>query len=96
VSASSLAAYNYYMARVAKSLETKDSNYLTALARQHFLQTVEAIRIGRNLKLPNAARDIKLSKKNPKLKTVCLDLDETLIHCDENSNNYTVKLDFPV
>lgn len=25
-----------------------------------------------------------------------LDLDETLIHCDEMSSNYTVKLDFPV
>lgn len=45
---------------------------------------------------PSAPREIKLGKKNPKLKTVYLDLDETLIHCDEMSNNYTVKLDFPV
>jgi hypothetical protein len=41
-------------------------------------------------------REIKLAKKNPKLKTIYLDLDETLIHCDEMSSNYTVKLDFPV
>jgi hypothetical protein len=41
-------------------------------------------------------REVKLPKKNPKFKTVYLDLDETLIHCDENTNNYTVKLDFPV
>lgn len=38
------------------------------------------------------AREIKLHKKNPSLKTVYLDMDETLIHCDESSNNYTVKL----
>ena len=63
--------------------------------RQHFLQTVEALRIGKTIK-PSAPREIKLVKKNPKLKTVYLDLDETLIHCDEMSNNYTVKLDFPV
>lgn len=44
------------------------------LARQHFLQNVEAIKIGRNIKL-TAPKEIKLSKKNPKFKTIFLDLD---------------------
>lgn len=30
------------------------------------------------------------------MKTIFLDLDETLIHCDEASTNYTVKLNFPI
>jgi predicted HAD superfamily phosphohydrolase YqeG len=37
-----------------------------------------------------------LSRKTSHLKTVFLDMDETLIHCDENSNQYTVKLNFPL
>ena len=49
------------------------------LARQHFLQSVEAIKIGKNLKLPEQ-KVINLNKKNPKFKTIFLDLDETLIH----------------
>ncbi len=65
------------------------------LARQHFLQSVEAIKIGKNLKLPEQ-KVITLAKKNPKFKTIYLDLDETLIHCDEATNNYTVKLNFPI
>lgn len=65
------------------------------LARQHFLQNVEAIKIGRNIKL-TAPKEIKLSKKNPKFKTIFLDLDQTLIHCDQSSTNYTVKLNFPI
>lgn len=95
---SSLSTKNtgYYLGRVAKALEDKDNSYLTALAKQHFAQTIEALKIGKELKVPTPAREIKLPKKNPKFKTVCLDLDETLIHCDEMSNNYTVKLDFPI
>lgn len=41
-------------------------------------------------------KQLNLSKKNPEFKTIFLDLDETLIHCDERSNNYTVKLNFPL
>ena len=72
---------NYYVNRVAKSFDPKENGYLVALARQHFLQTIEAIRIGKTLK-PGPPREIKLAKKNPRLKTIFLDLDETLIHCD--------------
>lgn len=86
---------SYYTSRVAKAADLKENGYLAALARQHFQQTIEALRIGKTLK-PAPPREIKLPKKNPKLKTIYLDLDETLIHCDEMSSNYTVKLDFPV
>lgn len=44
----------------------------------------------------NPPKEIKLHKRNPKFKTIFLDLDETLIHCDEASTNYTIKLNFPV
>ena len=67
------------------------------LARQHFIQTIEALRIGKKIKLNPPAKEIKLNKKNPKFKTIFLDLDETLIHCDENAHNGSaVKLNFPI
>lgn len=70
---------------------------MLTLAANHFTQTIQALKIGRHIKIShNQEAEIKLPKKNPKFKTVFLDLDETLIHCDENATNYTVKLDFPV
>lgn len=45
------------------------------LSRQHFLQSIQAIKIGKNLKLPDNPKVITLSKKNPKFKTIYLDLD---------------------
>jgi predicted secreted acid phosphatase len=76
-------------------LKHKSNSYLLNLARQHFLQSVEAIKIGKSIKL-NPPKELKLPKRNPKFKTIFLDLDETLIHCDEASSNYTVKLNFPI
>ena len=66
------------------------------LARQHFFQTIQAIRIGRAIKLLPPAKEIKLDKKNSSFKTIFLDLDECLVHCDELSDNYTTKLNFPI
>lgn len=70
---------------------------MLTLAANHFSQTIQALKIGRHIKISQGKEgEMKLAKKNPKFKTVFLDLDETLIHCDENATNYTVKLDFPV
>ena len=65
-----------------KSIKSTEDTYMLNLARQHFLQTIQAIRIGKDLKLEEP-KQIKLSKKNPSFKTIFLDLDETLVHCDE-------------
>ena len=66
------------------------------LYRQHFYQCIEILRFGKQFKVPNPKKTLTLYKKNPDFKTIFLDLDETLIHCDERSNNYTVKLNFPL
>ena len=66
------------------------------LARQHFIQTIEAIRIGKKIKPGIPAKELKLSKKTPNFKTIFLDLDETLVHCDENATNCTTRLNFPI
>jgi predicted HAD superfamily phosphohydrolase YqeG len=42
---------------------------------------VEVLRQTATFKIPHPRKDIKLHKKS-NLKTVYLDLDETLIHCD--------------
>ena len=55
------------------------------LARQHFYQTIEALRITKHVKIPVPRKEIKLEKKSAHKKTIYLDLDETLIHTDENS-----------
>jgi predicted HAD superfamily phosphohydrolase YqeG len=65
---------------------------MLTLAGNHFLQTVNGIKTGKYLQHSMPKEEIKLAKKNPKFKTVFLDLDETLVHCDENAKSYTVKL----
>ena len=65
----------YYQSLVRKSNLLKDNNYLVSLAKQHFIQTIQALKIGKQLKSPGPNKDIKLHKKNPILKTVYLDLD---------------------
>ena len=54
---------------------SKETSYMMNLARQHFIQTIEALKIGKGIK-PNAAKkEIKLNKKNPKHRTIYLDMD---------------------
>ena len=73
----------YYQARILKALTNlKESSYMLNLARQHFMQTIEALKIGKHMKPKVPQKEIKLSKKNPKFKTIFLDMDETLMHCD--------------
>ena len=52
------------------------------LYRQHFYQCIEVLRFGKSIKIPTPRKEIKLPRKNPNFKTVYLDMDETLIHCD--------------
>ena len=37
---------------IYKALQSFDTTYMKSLARQHFYQTVEALRITRNIRLP--------------------------------------------
>ena len=66
------------------------------LYRQHFYQCIEVLRFGKSIKVPTPRKHIKLNQKDHNMKTIFLDMDETLIHCDETSNNYSVKLNFPL
>lgn len=67
-----------------------------SLARQHFHQTVDALRITKNFKVASPRKQIKLDKKSKFKKTVYLDLDETLIHTDERSTQNSIILSFPI
>lgn len=66
------------------------------LFKQHFYQCIEILRFGKEFKVPFPKKVQNLTKRNIEFKTIFLDLDETLIHCDERSNNFTVKLNFPI
>ena len=54
---------NYYQSKVLRALKSKENTYLMSLARQHFLQTIQAIRNGKGAKL-SPIRQIKIPKKN--------------------------------
>ena len=66
------------------------------LARTHFNQTIEILRMTKNIKIVKPKQKITLEKKTNFKKTIYLDLDETLIHTDETAENYSVKLKFPI
>lgn len=68
-------ANHYYLGRIARSFAMNEKNYLMALSRQHYVQTLEALKVGKTMKIGKPSREIKLHKKNPKHKTVYLDLD---------------------
>jgi len=67
-----------------------------SLFRQHFYQCIEVLRFGKSIKITHPRKQINLPRNTPHKKTVFLDMDETLIHCDEHSQQYTVKLNFPL
>ena len=86
----------FYQGQVYRALKSFETTYMMSLARQHFYQTIEALRITKNFRVPNPKKSIKLEKKSAFKKTIYLDLDETLIHTDERSQSYSVKLTFPI
>lgn len=53
------------------------------LARTHFTQTTEILRMTKNLKISKPKQQLNLEKTTKHTKTIYLDLDETLIHTDE-------------
>ena len=72
----------YYQSSLSRCLRKHETTYLMNLYRQHFYQQIEVLRFGKSIKIPNARKHVQLSRKNTNLKTIFLDLDETLIHCD--------------
>jgi hypothetical protein len=48
---------------------------MESLARQHFQQTVESLRLTKNVKIAVPKKEIKLEKKAKHKKTIYLDLD---------------------
>ncbi len=72
----------YYISSLYRSLKKHETTYMMNLYRQHFYQCIEVLRFGRSIKLPHPKKEYRLPKKNPAFKTVFLDMDETLIHCD--------------
>jgi len=84
----------YYMAGVEKYLKlgNMENEYFAKIYREHFLQGYQAINFCKYLK---AVDPTELAKKKVYLpkreshkdkKTIIFDLDETLIHCNENAN----------
>ena len=87
--------YLYYYNGVIKYFKTQDTNYFANLYRDHFKHTFVSLQFCRNLKPPKKSdlisRRTTLVRRacDFNKKTLVLDLDETLIHCNTNRPQQT-------
>lgn len=84
----------YYMAGMLAALKNPDeTDYFNKIYRDHFSQTHQAMSFCRSLRAPDsrvlAQKRVMLSKREDVGEKKCLifDLDETLVHCNENSDD---------
>ena len=94
----------YYLQGVAKYFKTKEEGYFANLFREHWKHTFISLQFCKNLK-PPAKRDLIIRKtnltrkdKDKGKKSLVLDLDETLIHCNTNGgekSDVTLLIKFP-
>jgi len=85
----------YYMAGIDRYLRNNvnyETDYFAKIYKEHFLQGYQAINFCKYLKAVDPAELAKKKVYLPKKethkdkKTIIFDLDETLIHCNENAN----------
>ena len=81
-------AYGYYLTGVHMFYKSSDRNYFANLYKDHFKHTFTSLQFCKNLKSPSK-RDLVMRKmilnrkaEDKNKKTLVLDLDETLIHCN--------------
>ena len=91
--------YGYYYTQVIRHFNSKEENYFANLFRDHFRHTYVSLQFCSNLKPPGKKdiilRKTCLSRKSSDIgkKSLVLDLDETLIHCNTTgSSNVDVVL----
>ncbi|KAL4496104.1 hypothetical protein ABPG72_015526 [Tetrahymena utriculariae] len=81
----------YYMPGIEKCYRLPlPQDYFSQIYREHFLQTYQGIQYA-GLARPANPHDLQqkkvfLKNKQPGKKTIIFDLDETLIHCNENAS----------
>ena len=87
----------YYMGKLEFAYKSYATDHYSSAFRQHFKQTLQTIAILSKFGQPSeeaiAEKMIVLPEMETFKKTIILDLDETLIHCNENQNDdYDVKV----
>lgn len=102
----------YYMQGLYKTFMKKGNDYFSNLCRVHFNQSLQFLNVKKGLNLHGYVPNGKVAfipggnwlfkcnnSKDPKgKKTLIFDLDETLIHCNENQNSQSdvrVPVTFP-
>jgi len=83
--------FTYYMTHLEKHLRNYDErDYFSQIYREHFQQSFQALKLCKYMKVPDARVLAKKKVYLPKSdayrnkKTLVLDLDETLIHCNDS------------
>lgn len=80
--------HGYYLSGVQMFFKSSDKNYFVNLYRDHFKHTFTSLQFCKNLKHPSkrdlVMKKVSLNRKDSDKhkKTLVLDLDETLIHCN--------------
>lgn len=90
----------YYMSKLEFAYKTYSNDHYPTVFRQHFKQTLQSISILSKLAIPTQESisdkiimDLPDISHKTNKKTIIFDLDETLIHCNENQNdNYDIKV----
>ncbi|KAL4489491.1 hypothetical protein ABPG72_002787 [Tetrahymena utriculariae] len=83
--------YIYYISPIIKAyMEPQNLSPFASLAKEHLIQTMQAISFSRMLKPASQKvideKKVHLPIRRDNKKTLVFDLDETLIHCNENAN----------
>ena len=81
----------YYMGKLEHAYKSYSTDHYPTVFRQHFKQTIQTITILSKMAHPSeeaiSDKMILLDDIEENKKTIILDLDETLIHCNENQND---------
>ncbi|CAD8066565.1 unnamed protein product [Paramecium primaurelia] len=75
----------YYISSILQSLRKQESNKYDDKIRDHFSQTYQGLLFANQLNLNFDEDKIVNLPRSNNLKTIVFDLDETLIHCNENA-----------
>ncbi|CAD8147045.1 unnamed protein product [Paramecium octaurelia] len=88
----------YYISTVLQAIKSKKPTEIDELVTDHFLQTYQGLLYASRSQVQFDPDKVTFLPKSTNLKTIVFDLDETLIHCNQNTSipgDITIPITFP-